>query len=731
MENNNELTTDNEIFEPSIISIGNYEILFRDYLVHEEINNEDVNEKAIQYLNNAEVCIDKQLEYHLVFNPRTKKIDAVRFTMPVDNAKLSYVFNNLPWGIIKKNRTGIGATTLELKAPRNSIIVVPTRALAYEKAKNSLTSKGKYVVLYVGGKITGFSVPTIKNYLADNDIKYKKFIVVVDSLPTLLYEIGEDSYKDYFFMIDEIDSYQNDSWYRPNMEKAIDYYFKFPLNMRCMVSATIDTFTNPLIKAEPVIEVAFNKPLPRNITLQPTNNVLSATIRAINKLQRLYPNDKILVAFNAVTKGILPVIKSFPEEIQKECSVLCGEKSKVQVGDFYKEIYSDNLPSRISFMTCTYFVGIDIKERFHLISVATSKLSYTLLSTERLQQIAGRCRHKDGLLSETIIYHPSKDIIDIDYSELAGNIVADASIATDLYSNIQRAKMKFPKMIKSYNDISIDEIIEASAKSYYGSSLIKLVRETTENQLAIAYFNIDNILIQVKLKNTLYSTIENLKKALEADGNNVTLLPFINEDNDVSAEIKQEIEAEKEENDEQQLSEIIEELRQKNSAEEREIIAQARRNNATNKNGLFLEHFIELQKYVPFEELITILPNYDTPKEYKHLYNAILFWALADNHPIKIAWKNAIKEGLTYTGKELVAKFNSIWNGILALGEKNNHQAIKLIKYYFARIDRVSVRNNGKITKEYKVQTLNPLGIKGAPVNTISSQISLQRKIRM
>lgn len=731
MENNNELTADSEIFERSIISIGNYEILFRDYLVHEEISNEDVSEKAIQYLNNAQVCIDEQLEYHLVFNPKTKKIDAVRFTMPVDGAKLSSVFNNLPWGIIKKNRTGIGATTLELKAPRNSIVVVPTRALAYEKAKNSLTQNGKYKVLYVGGKITGFSVPSIKSYLADNDIKHKKFLVVVDSLPTLLGEIGEDNYKDYFFMIDEIDSYQNDSWYRPNMEKAIDYYFQFPLQMRCMVSATIDTFTNPLIQNEPVIEVAFNKPLPREITLQPTNNVLTTTIKEINKLQRLYPNDKILIAFNAVTKGILPIIKSLPEETQKECSVLCGEKSKVQVGDFYKEIYSDNLPSRISFMTCTYFVGIDIKERFHLISVATSNLFYTLLSTERLQQIAGRCRHKDGLLSETIIYHPSRETIDVDFSDLAKNIMDDAKIVIDLYSYIQKAKIKFPKMIKNYNEISTDEIIETSVKSYHGSSSVKLVRATNKNQLAIAYFNVDNILIQVKLRNTLYTTIDNLKTALEAEGNHVTLLSYINEDNDISEEIKQEIETRKEENDELQLSEIIEELRQKNTIAEREIIAQARRNNATNKNGLFLEHFIELQKYVPFEELVTILPNYDTPKEYKHLHNAVLFWALADNHPIKIAWKNAFVDGLTYTGKELVDKFNSIWNGVLAFGEVNNHKAIKLIKYYFATIERVSVRNKEKVAKGYKILTSNPLGIKGTPINTISSQESLQRKIKM
>ena len=127
--------------------------------------------------------IADQLKYEIVNNPQTKAIECVRFTMPIDYAKLSYVFENLPWGIIKKNRTGIGATTLELNSPRHSIIVVPTRALAYEKAKSSrIGDTNKYKVLYIGGRIDGFNIPTIQDYLTDEEIKYKKFIVVVDSL---------------------------------------------------------------------------------------------------------------------------------------------------------------------------------------------------------------------------------------------------------------------------------------------------------------------------------------------------------------------------------------------------------------------------------------------------------------------------------------------------------------------------------------------------------------------
>lgn len=123
--------------------------------------------------------------------------------MSSDNAKLGEIFTTLPYGLIKKNRTGVGATTLELSSRRNSIVVVPTRTLAYEKAKNSkIADSNKYSILYVGGNIAEFVPPSIESYLADETIGYKKFIVVVDSLKRLLDKIGEEHFKDYFIMFD-------------------------------------------------------------------------------------------------------------------------------------------------------------------------------------------------------------------------------------------------------------------------------------------------------------------------------------------------------------------------------------------------------------------------------------------------------------------------------------------------------------------------------------------------
>ena len=47
--------------------------------------------------------------------------------------KLSFYMDKMPHGIVDKQVAGIGATTLEIESNRNSIIVVPTKMLAYNK----------------------------------------------------------------------------------------------------------------------------------------------------------------------------------------------------------------------------------------------------------------------------------------------------------------------------------------------------------------------------------------------------------------------------------------------------------------------------------------------------------------------------------------------------------------------------------------------------------------------
>lgn len=704
---------DSEIQDHSSqIVVGEYEILLASTID---------GEQGVQYINNALINPDFKLSYKLNWNKDRTSLYSVDFKMPNDEGKLSNFFETLPYGLLKKNRTGIGATTLELKSRRNSIVVVPTRALAFEKAKQSKNpNTNKYKVLYVGGRIIGFQVPTIEEYIADIDIKYKKFIVVVDSLPTLLNIIKEEHFKDYFIMFDEIDSYQYDSSYRPNMESAFANYFKFPKTQRCLVSATIGTFSNPLINKEPIINVTFNSPSPRNITVQHTDNVLVTTKKLIEERLESSPNEKILVAFNLVTRGILPIIKSLPEDIQTKCGVLCSSKIKDDIGAFYREIVSSELPTQITFMSCTYFVGIDIQERFHLISCCDVFHPFTLLTIDKFQQIAGRCRNNEGLLSETIVYNSIGEIQNhnLDLNKIRKVICDDAQLLVDISQNIYNAKHRFQTLFFGSQDINNSDLESCSRKKYGQSSTLNTVFEH-EGKLNIAYFNIDNIIIQNSLLQSLYSEQSILPSQLREQGNIVEVAPSISDPEQIREEIIDDIQESILQTREEERDTFIEQLRAKDSIEERRQLAEGLRINCSRGNTLFLEHFIELQNYVPFEQLISGLQEWDSPRTYNDFFNSVIIWALHRDHPIRLLINRLFEIGKSYTGDEMKQKINEIWLA-LGYGTLSNRQSLPKRNLFCS--SRITSRRdtNGIPERVYRIIDLNPLQFTGESINPIT-----------
>lgn len=719
----------NSIIESSIISVGKYEILYGTGVA---ASFEEDAPKVIQYLNNAKVrYYDIDLKCDINWKEAGKSINSISFLMPRDNAYLGNVFITTPYGLIKKNRTGVGATTLELRSPRNSIVVVPTRALAYNKAVSSKIEgeENKYKILYVGGKITGFDVPTTCEYLADSSIEYKKFIVVADSLPTLLKDIGEDNYKDYFLMIDEIDSYQYDCSYRPSMEDVIDYYFQFPSTQRCLVSATIGKFSNKAIEEEPIINVKFNKPLPRTIKLVHTDDIDIRVKKTIEEITSAYPNHKILIAYNSIS-GCTYIINSLDEELRRDCAMLCSVKNSGIV-EYYSDITNNQLPKKISFMTCTYFVGIDISERFHLISVINSKKTHTVLSTDKLQQIAGRCRDAEGLLSETIIYSTKVAPYDIDPNNIENQVLKDAQQLSNFGTLYPILREKFTSFYLFREEFDSKELIEGTAKRYYGTSPVKILRKNVIGQLVPSFFNIDNVRIQVELLTTLFNQSYTLRNKLEHEGHHVEFQVY-QETTSISDAIIEETDTQLEERNKSQQENIISRLQEVSSLEERKSLARRLHSECTRKNAIFLEHFIELQEYVPFNTLIEKLPQFDKPKNYNSFYNYVLFWALEDNHSIKGTMYRNFPLNERFTGNELAEKFNNIYSGILGYNTLSSKQAMPLIRTFCTLSNRTTERRNGSPINIYKILNYNPFGFTSdiEPLQRISSSQDMRSKFR-
>ena len=703
------------IIEPeSIISVGKYEILFASVSYYDEINKMIDCEKVMQYLNNAKVKYNEiNLEYTIDWEEKGKSICMINFKMPADKIHLADIFV---------------ATTLELNSPRNSIVVVPTRALAYGKAASSKIEgeSDKYRVLYVGGDITGFIVPEISDYLMDSSIHYKKFIVVADSLPRLLHIIGKEHYKDYFLMIDEIDSYQYDCSYRPNMENVMDYYFQFPISHRCLVSATIGEFSNKDITEEPVINVKFDNTQSRNINLIHTDKAEFRLKKLIEEIATANPDEKILVAYNSV-KGCATIINSLDESLKSECAILCSSKNE-EITEYYSDIVEDRLPKRITFMTCTYFVGIDITERFHLITAINVSKPYTILSTDKLQQIAGRCRHPEGLLSEAIIY-TTKNNNEI-LTDLQEQVLKDAEALATFGNLYSKLKNKFPKSYYFTDDLIEKDFIETTAKRYFGSSPVKLIRKNSDGIFVPSYFNIDFVRIQADLLSKLYSTPNNLINALKSEGHTVEVNNYI-ENEDIPFDIRMQTDEDFREAAMLQREDLIARLQEEKTIEARERLARnLMTQRCSRQNSLFLEHFIELQKYVPFDLLIEKLGEYDNNVDYNSFYNYVIFWALEDIHPLKVTIQKLFPIKGLFTGPQLTEKFNIIYNGFLRNPSLTSKQAIPLIKNFCTLSERTSMRINGKPVGAYRILNLNPFGLEGEPLSRIPATTSVNRLLR-
>ena len=708
-------------------------------------SNQDGTGERIEKVQGAEIICETVSFEHYYDYILNSKVDVYcsRLVIPESELKLSSIFKTTPYGIMNKSRTGVGATTLELNAKRNSVIVVPTQALAINKVEYSKDKETKeYKYLYVGGRIKGKKFKTIESYLKDKDIEFKKFIVVADSLPKLHLELGEKLYEDYFLMVDEIDSYQYDSHYRPTLENVIDYYFKFPEKNRSLVSATMGFFSNPSINSEPLIELNYKDKFVRNIDLIHTNNTVKATVDKINEILKKHPNDKILIAYNSISKGIQRVIGLLDEDLKNKCSVLCSDKSLIYVYEYFPENkIVDTLPNQINLMTSTYFVGVDIKERFHLISVSDVNVAYTLLSEDKYIQILGRCRHKKGVKSETIIYSTSDIEITGDNTAEKNNenfinmavilrdkLIEQANLIISYQRITNEMNSNFPEAVETKN-VENRELIERTSGYYHGRQ-IALVRESLAGNLVPAYFNIDCVVIQFKLLLGLYANKENLKKSLLNDGNLVNFIQkkYVEED-EKTQEIFVEIDDANDELRKLELDEIIKILTAC-EPEFRKNEAQKLRVKATPSNVIFLERFHELIDYVPFDELILNLRRMAVEKKeshsYNRFYNSVMFWALDEEHPLKKTIYSYFTVGKRYSNDEINSKMGAVFSSFFQERKVENKSFVQRSSIFFTR-RRMSKRLIDKMSSEYLIEDFNPCKFNDEPLKVISKNTNVKK----
>lgn len=719
----------NEKYTPWDYKRGNYEAYFKKWV--DEKGDESHIARKIQGAEVQEDIIG--LDVGINWDHEKGIITSINFIVENNEIKLGDIFSTSPYGLIKKNRTGIGATTLELKAPRNSIIVLPTKALAFEKTLTGRSDDGKYHYVYVGSKVIDapLDMPSLDSYLLDNEITHKKILVVADSLPKVIKRIGNTVYKDYFFMIDEIDLFQSDSTYRPALEAVIDYYFEFDKRNRCMVSATMQGFTNPKINEEPIIEVLYKEPQQRNIDLIHTNEPL---LIAKEKIEELFrdTDEKIVIAYNKV-KYIRYIIELLDEPCKSECAILCSSQSSHHAGKYYDELIDGKLNKRITFLTCSYFAGIDIYDRFHLLSISNVELIYTLLSPDRYTQIAGRCRDKSGLYSETIIYNTmalnanERQGIN-EYKEYLLHYTHDIqefiNHAKELESKYFSTKDSFRRLLSDKFSEIKTEILEKSKKTYFGSVEVSLVRQNiVTKKFEPSYFVIDSITESLHLRKELYVEPATLFDLLKKQHNIIKYLQNENRELTVQQQGILKIANEEYKNiDKEYLDALICEIfgyYEEGVLENRWHILERK---ATRDQKEFLRRIKKLSAYLSIEYLIQNVSMWNHKTEFRHYNNAVIFWALADDHVFKSDMQGKFKEGHEYTSDEIKDKINEVYRTHFNEEIPKNIQ-VRIFRGYFEakRID-----NRRGI---YKLLSYNKLGFTQKPLSIIKGDADWKRLI--
>ncbi|MBK7763294.1 MAG: hypothetical protein IPI46_07955 [Bacteroidetes bacterium] len=440
-------------------------------------------------------------------NPETNK-----------DTKLSEAFTFLPSGLVYKDETGMGATTLELISGRNSIIVEPIKITASSKAL-------KHEALYVGSntkfhKNKSVSTKEIQAYVLKKLPKFKKIIVVADSLLKVIDAIGEEVYNKYFLLIDEVDSLQLDSTYRKRMEECFTVYKKFPISSRAMLSATRIDFSDPTLQ-EPITFLKYDTLRPRNIGICSTttnNKLIDLAAGMIFDRLRSNPSDKIFVAYNSVN-GCYNVAQALVKKGYikvDEIGIYCSTASKNKVGNYFKELDSDQLGFKLNFFTSAYFTGFDINEPYHLISISGTGNEIHSLSDRRLKQIAGRCRTQ--LLSETILHDSGIKDSKIYTKE---ELIDMASSQIEAFNCIKKHFSKHTALLIIY-----DQFIDRMSTALEDLGM-KFTKRERSGLLSISYLNIDAYLETKRVQRELYKKSDALKKALIASGNKVVTITNI------------------------------------------------------------------------------------------------------------------------------------------------------------------------------------------------------------
>jgi hypothetical protein len=604
----------------------------------------------------------------------------------------------LPSGIINKGKTGFGATTFELTSKRNSIIVEPLKITA--------SSKAGPMHLYVGSETikhpNKVSNEDIIDYILNEDIEYKKIICVTDSLGRIANILG-DEFFEYFLMVDESDSIQVESKYRPSMNSVYSIFKNHPIDNRCMISATPIHFNDPDLASDLRINFKFEEEKARSIKILETKNHLGVVVDQILSLYKKSTSQRIVFAFNNVNK-LLKIAEFLVKNgvAKNEISILCGASSKEKSSDFFQELEEERLPSRIVLKTSAYYSGFDLYEQYHLILAIVTSDYLNILSDKRVTQIAGRARN--GLLSETIVlnFSEGKNKSQEGYTLESLKKIAETQI--QVYQCIE-SNFNGNQILKERIKESFDAILNKTKIEGYG--LVNLNNEKPR----ISYLGIDAILEAAEAKTELYSSRKGLLEKLKNSGHHVKMMEV-----NSGTKISSKIDDDELENRRNTIQEIVSGNYLDSTVYEHYI---GSRDPYIQKAS---NAYMEFRNFFKKEDLEkVILEKCDNIKEMNGFIKKARFLIIPDTSNDKVFMKANFPVGTTFSRAEVIARMKSFYEtkslgGMSALVENEK----ELMKEFRLMVHTKPQRNKKLkgATQRYGIEGYNTLGIEPIRFNS-------------
>ena len=583
---------------------------------------------------------------------------------------LNEKWKETPCGIIECQVPHIGTTYLEMHSDRDSIIVFPNENKAFECSQKYSNS------LYVNKETN------ISDYIQKHS--RHKFIVTPQSAGELLKQLSKDSPEEvwnrYFFMVKDMEQLQTECTYKAGIDSILDSYLLFSNDKRCIYTIDYKAFTHPDLKGENVHVIRWKKLPKRNIKIMPYSNIIGGLKDQIEKIPA---NEKVLVVYTSIQQAKLSIL-NLEKGMQKECCILGTQYNKEEADEFHIQIADqyDTLPKRITFLGIKR-LDIEVNETCHLITVSDTSRGSTLLSLKDIIKVHNLC--KSGILSDTIIHDTAKchsqwnDEIDT-LVERAEKIVKLQNTADELSNGDESLKRLFSIVRTTLKN-------RATGRIRGRLPNVKLVRKDAWGNLAVAYMNMDSLLLRVNLYQMYYNNTFALKKAFDELYDTSFCLPNGQEASQEQIDIEKKEKEKLEEKRKQKRTAILDEILKLHL--DGKLSSEYLGKKSQKGDKLSRKTYQEVAKLYPYIDIAELVKEMKDIKignkiGFKTLNNKIIYWALDDEHPLKLSMNNAFKVGRKYSNAEIREKMNPIIQYHLHEDwSENERKTVALFKCFF------------------------------------------------